>query len=121
MITDLRELQTTIEDLKQEVAKATDPDREVYLGKKGKFSELAQCLKTLLPENRKDAGKMLNELKLWLNEQLPLTTTLLPLTPQIDLTVPGAHLHTGHIHPMSQAINEITHIFEKIGFTRVRY
>lgn len=27
----------------------------------------------------------------------------------------------GHVHPISQAMNEITHIFEKIGFTRVRY
>lgn len=93
-----------------------------YLGGKGKFKDLTNCLKTLLPEVRKDAGKMLNELKVWLNEQMPNVSASSQQTLTVaDPTIPGVDLHTGHIHPISQAMHEITEIFERIGFTRSRY
>src|SRR3989339_621794 len=38
-----------------------------------------------------------------------------------DLTLPGAELSNGHLHLMTKAIREITEIFERIGFNRVRY
>jgi phenylalanyl-tRNA synthetase alpha chain len=39
----------------------------------------------------------------------------------VDLTMPGTPPKVGHVHPISQAMNEITGIFERVGFTRVRY
>jgi phenylalanyl-tRNA synthetase alpha chain len=35
--------------------------------------------------------------------------------------MPGERRTRGHLHPVSQAMEEITSIFERIGFTRVRY
>lgn len=124
MILTIHDLHEGIEQLKLVVA--SDPDqletkRERYLGKKGKFNELAGCLKTLLPENRKEAGKLLNELKAWLSEQLPAPVTASKQTGFSDPTLPGLDLHVGHLHPISHAIQEITEIFGRIGFTRVRY
>ena len=37
------------------------------------------------------------------------------------MTAPGKSPSLGHLHPISQAIEEVTRIFEHIGFTRVRY
>src|SRR5258708_3821842 len=125
MVLDLRDLTSAIQALKDEFASDSRPSEQkysTYLGKKGKFNELVGALKTLLPENRKDAGKMLNELKAWLNEKLPemmasKTEGKLPEDP----TIPGIDLHVGHVHPVTHAMHEITQIFERIGFTRVRY
>ncbi len=125
MITRLPELEVAISVLKRDVEEdKTNPSqkREKYLGKKGKFNDLAQALKTLLPENRKDAGKILNELKKWLNEKMPETENASkPLVAGQDPTLPGKDLGVGHLHPMTHAIGEISNIFERIGFTRVRY
>lgn len=124
MISRLPELAQAIAQLKEDLSKdasSTPEKREEYLGKKGKFNEVAQSLKTLLPENRKDAGKMLNELKEWLNEQLPSQQHPTSASHASDPTLPGLDLGIGHIHPISHAMHEITQIFEKIGFTRVRY
>ncbi len=90
-----------------------------YLGKKGQFNELAKNLRELAPEDRPQAGQLLNALKLYLETELSsLTTTS---TEKIDLTLPGIKPQVGHFHPVTHAIQEITQIFERIGFTRVRY
>lgn len=38
-----------------------------------------------------------------------------------DVTEPGTRPAEGHLHIMTQAIREVTSIFERIGFTRTRY
>ena len=40
---------------------------------------------------------------------------------QFDYTKPGIKPKIGNLHLITLAINEITEIFEKIGFTRVRH
>ena len=40
---------------------------------------------------------------------------------KIDVTNPGIKPPLGHLHLITQAIAEITDIFERIGFSRVRY
>ena len=39
----------------------------------------------------------------------------------LDITLPGIRPPQGHLHPVTSAIEEISSIFEKIGFIRVRY
>lgn len=117
MISNIPELTAAIETLKNEF----DPNTN-YFGNGGKFKELSNSLKTLLPEVRPQAGKMLNELKVWLQEKLPQTATASEQSAvQEDTTIPGFDLHVGHIHPISQAMEEISSIFERIGFIRARY
>lgn len=125
MISNLHQLSDAIASFKQAFdadTSAPETKRELYLGKKGKFNELASAIKTVLPESRKDAGKMLNALKQELLATLPIVLE----TQQVgetfeDPTIPGTPLPEGHLHPMTYAIAEITSIFERIGFTRVRY
>lgn len=125
MITNYHELKNAISDLKEKFEQdkaSTLEKRDAYLGKNGHFNKLAQALKTMLPENRKEAGKLLNELKAWMTERLPHEVAdKSTQTFDADPTLPGLNLGVGHMHPITHAIDEITHIFEKIGFCRARY
>lgn len=94
--------------------------RAHYFGKKsGTFTQLAQQLRELSPEEKKQAGQDLNQLKAAIEAALDST----PSTeqPWLDPTLPGTPQPVGRNHPLTQAIREITEIFERIGFTRVRY
>jgi phenylalanyl-tRNA synthetase alpha chain len=121
----LTELQTTIDTLKSEFAADAGSADELqikYLGKKGRFNQLAQAIRDIPPEERKLAGQLLNEVKVYLETAiLERESAGAGATAQIDLTAPGIKPKIGHLHPISQAMEEITHIFEGIGFTRVRY
>lgn len=92
-----------------------------YLGKKGFFNELAKSLKDIDPSQRKLAGQALNEFKQYLESALAEQTSSGSEPRAVDLTMPGSKPNVGHMHPISQAMEEITSIFERVGFTRVRY
>lgn len=117
------QLQTAIEQIKKQLETDTALDGEQvrikYLGKKGLFNDVAKLIKDV--DDKKAAGQMLNELKQFLEEKI-LRLTSYNLHPEWqDLTIPGVRPKVGHMHPVSQAMEEITRIFEQIGFTRVRY
>lgn len=120
-------LKKSIRDLKTQFdAESKDNLSELktkYLGKKGLLNELMKGLKDIPREMKPLAGKLLNELKQNLEQQFELLQTGKAQTSsqKIDLTMPGIKPEIGHMHPVSQAMEEITHIFERIGFTRVRY
>ena len=123
-IISLAELTTKVHDLRasfkadQSIA---GPDLSAkYLGKKGLFNQLAHYLKNLPATERGPAGRLLNQLKTELAQKITQSHRLRP-SAVIDLTIPGLAPKVGHLHPISQAIEEITDIFAKIGFTRVRY
>ena len=121
---DLKKLATELEQKFH--LEAADQDlartlRTKYLGKKGLFNQLAKSIKELPSQDRKKAGQVLNQLKLKLEEGLASSTSHQTSVKKLDLTMPGIKPKVGHVHPISQAINQITGIFEKIGFTRVHY
>lgn len=114
-------------DLKQVLSNFTKDDelsptdlKTKYIGKKGSLRLLGQKLKTLTPEDRAKAGTLLNQVISDFNQILEQKHTQVAVKP-IDLTIPGQKQAIGHIHPISQAIEEISQIFERIGFIRVRY
>lgn len=95
-----------------------------YFGRQGQINQLLKDIPKLDPEQKKKIGRLANELKTALEQSLTAKTQQLsasPLTAWFDPTAPGKSLPLGHLHPLSQAIEEITRIFEHIGFTRVRY
>lgn len=117
------QLQTAIEQIKSQLETDTALDGEQvrikYLGKKGLFNDVAKLIKDA--EDKKIAGQMLNELKLHLEQSIEKQITNNQQLAWQDLTIPGIKPNVGHMHPVSQAMEEITRIFEQIGFTRVRY
>lgn len=117
-----KQIAAIIDSLATEKNSVTDV-RAKYLGKKGSFNTLAKVLPELDPNDRKQAGQLLNALRQELEERVATLEkgSGTSSTKWVDLTMPGIKPKTGHIHPVSQAMAEITKIFERVGFTRVRY
>lgn len=124
-------METSLSQLQQQIAaidsqlshdQELDPQQlwTKYLGKKGAFNELSKQIKHVAPADRKAAGQLLNEFKTSLQTKLGKLDQAQTVA-WVDLTTPGIQPAQGHLHPISQAIEEISGIFEKIGFTRVRY
>ena len=120
----IAELQQQIDLLKTQLVSETASSglRSKYLGKKGHFNQIAQVLTQIDPAERRQAGIILNRFKTFLEESIGQHETTQPKTTDwVDLTAPGIKPDIGHLHPISRAMDEITRIFERIGFTRVRY
>lgn len=116
------DLQQKIDELKSELTKQEQSNelKTKYLGKKGYFNQLAKLISEIQPQEKKEAGQLLNEFKNYLENNFSQSDKKTKST-HFDFTLPGSKSAVGHLHPISQAMAEITNIFEKVGFTRVRY
>lgn len=120
-----QKLDEVVNNLVEALSKATSSQevealKTEYLGKKGSFTTLSKQIKDV--EDKKEAGQLLNKVKNKLESLLEKAAANVTRTQTwTDLTIPGNKPKVGHMHPVSQAMEEITHIFEQIGFTRVRY
>lgn len=95
--------------------------RVKYLGKRGLVNQLMQTLPKLENQSRGEAGRVLNKLKLEIEASLEqLVSKQNNSNKWFDVTQP-TEFHLGNLHPISQAVDEITRIFNSLGFTRVRY
>lgn len=100
--------------------------RVQFLGKKGELAKIIKGLPKLAPENRSSIGRLTNEIKRTIEETLErqlqqLKTHSTQESGYIDVTNPGIKPAQGHLHLITQAIEEISSIFERIGFVRRRY
>lgn len=99
------------------------------LGRKGKLAELMQVLPSLSVEEKRAVGPKANEVKLGLEGAWEAAVARLQAKSaaeagekeRIDISLPGAHQHRGHLHLTTQAIEEICDIFSKLGFSRARH
>lgn len=123
----LSQLETQIQEVEQQL-KSDLKSVEVaslqtkYLGKKGVFNETAKAMREIAPVDKKQAGMLLNKLKSKIETELEKAQKAKTASKKhYDVTIPGSKQTVGHMHPVSQAMEEITQIFERIGFTRARY
>lgn len=95
------------------------------LGRNGLVNQTLSTISQLEPSQRAKFGKKINLVKFNISKKLQAKKAQLKKTSRksqwLDPTLPGKKPKTGHLHPITQAIEEITQIFKKIGFTRVRY
>ena len=96
-----------------------------YLSRKGELNSIKRNLKDLSDEDKRIVGAFANEIannletsakekydyfyKQELNQKLKKEC--------IDVTLPGNYVEMGHIHPITETINEITNIFHSLGFS----
>ncbi len=97
-----------------------------FLGRNGEVTLLLKDIAKLPVEKRPEAGRLANEVKTIIEETIKQKTESLSKTysakrKTIDVTEPGIRPPLGHLHLVTQAIEEITEIFKRIGFVRVRY
>jgi phenylalanyl-tRNA synthetase alpha chain len=95
-----------------------------YLGTKGLVKSLMGEMKNVLPEDKKEAGRLLNEFKLFVENQFQLlleqygseSNSKGSKSDDIDLSLPGVELPLGSRHPISIIRDRMVEIFERLGF-----
>jgi len=94
--------------------------RMKYISKKGEISELFEELKKVSSEQKKNVGKVLNQLKQTAESKLAELTEKLESAPvtteEIDLTLPPIANEIGNLHPLSLTRYRIIESFERLGF-----
>jgi len=92
-----------------------------FLVKKSEMMELFNIIKDLAGEDRKEAGRILNEAKKIIEEKFQIHQDNLVNEPEKrndeDLTLPPLYSNKGSRHPISVIKNRIIEIFSRIGFT----
>ncbi|PIZ64160.1 phenylalanine--tRNA ligase subunit alpha [Candidatus Roizmanbacteria bacterium CG_4_10_14_0_2_um_filter_39_13] len=96
-----------------------------YLGKNGILNESLKSMKDLDPEARKVLGQEVNKIKGEIVESISIAKKkLLSMVDEnnaVDVTLPGKKYESGSLHLVTYAIEEISAIFERIGFIRMSY
>ncbi len=95
-----------------------------FLGKKGELTQVLKSLGILDEEMRRKVGQIANEIKEFLQQEIQEKKQYFQNQFQqkklreetIDITLPGRKPPRGHVHPITQIISEITHIFKRMGF-----
>src|SRR5688572_32017826 len=116
-----------IKDILKEVTEFVAPDKQAlenfrlkYISKKGAISELFEELKQIPAEQKKQAGKILNELKqaaeAKFSELGQSLESSAEVSAEIDLTLPPVPNKVGNLHPLVQTRYRIIEIFERLGF-----
>ncbi|MBM4307470.1 MAG: phenylalanine--tRNA ligase subunit alpha [Deltaproteobacteria bacterium] len=94
------------------------------LGRKGSLTQLLKRLGTMPEVERKEIGRRANEIKEYLGAKIE--SSLLEIQERerreslakerIDVTLPGRRRVIGTRHPLTQTLDEIIHIFSRLGF-----
>lgn len=100
--------------------------RMLLLGPKSDLGKLTKQIRQIPESDRGNVGVVVNEVKESIEHAIAShASTHQPINTShdtwFDVTAPGIRPPEGHLHIVSQAITEITRIFERIGFTRVRH
>ena len=118
----IEELISEVDRFKAESKDQLEQFRIRFLSKKGHLADLFAEMKNVVPEERKNFGLKVNELKNKAEEKLSFFGELFiesegTSDKSIDLTLPGEPIQTGSRHPVSIIRNRIVEIFGKIGYT----
>src|SRR3989338_8316221 len=90
--------------------------RTKYLGRKGIIAQLTAVIPTLPQQERGAFGQQANSLKAKLlslieEKQASITGGVQTQKETVDITMPGIAQELGHLHPITQIINEACDIF----------
>ena len=130
---DLKSLKQKISKLKSDSSESITLSRDKesldktyksYLGKSGQVNLLLKSLGDLPNENRREAGKLLNDLKSDIENLYKTKTSeiskaaneLKLANQKIDVGLPSVYHEDGSVHPVTKTIDEISSFFESIGF-----
>lgn len=124
----MEKLLQQVENLKEEIKKFLSEEKDMaeafrikFIGSNGSVKSLMGEMKNIAPENKREMGKALNNLKLFAEnkyEELKNSTggEKSPNENEIDLSLPGDVLPLGSRHPISIVKNKIISIFQRLGF-----
>ena len=121
MLDKINHLKAEIESLKASKADEIEALRIKYLSKKGEISQLFNDFRNVAAEQKKEIGKLLNELKEQALTKINDLKNELGNEEQdanlIDLSRTSYPIELGTRHPISLVKNEICEIFGRLGFS----
>jgi phenylalanyl-tRNA synthetase alpha chain len=105
-------------------ARGLEAWRVHYLGKKSPLTQILRGLASLSIEERKAVGAAANQLKALLESSATDKENALHERKlsqavgeeSVDISLPGRPLAVGHVHPITQTIEEMCDIFVSMGF-----
>lgn len=121
-------LTQAINDINQSTDEGALKDIRIrYLGKKGELTAILRGMGQLSPQDRPRIGKLANEVREEVEEQLRNRLARLQAglrsaqlaRERIDVTLPGTPVVQGHHHPLLLVLDEMIRIFVGMGFTVV--
>ena len=115
--------QAVAQIMSAESASELEQIRVDYFGRNGKFTMLVKGIKNAKPEEKKQIGQTINEAKKSIEELLKNQKNTFKETARewFDPTIPGKKPQIGHVHLITKTIDDISRIFGRIGFERVKY
>ena len=97
--------------------------RILFLGRKGLITGLFNELSTLSPDDRRAAGKAVNDLKQKIHTAIADRKKKMTQEPaskaSIDVTLPGNTYPAGRYHPLTTVLRQIKDAFYRMGFSVV--
>ena len=113
-------------DLRREMSMKDLTNLQIrYLGRKGEVTQLLRSIKNMAGEQKKDFGRLANELKMEIEEQFTVAgNRIKELTGKkketpFDPTLPGTPYHPGGLHPVTQMTRLIQQTFSRMNFELV--
>ena len=113
-----------------EIEKATDLKsleavKNEYLSRNSEFNNLKKGMKDLTPEQKPVIGALINKVSNTLNSLIEAKKDVFYkkelneklLKEKIDVTLDGEYVPLGHVHPLTQTVNEIVDIFQNLGIS----
>jgi len=126
---DIRSIREELEKSLKEVRtlKELEALRVRFLGRKGLIQQGFKQLKRLSPEEKRQFGKELNDLRREVEEKIASLKEKILIEEKkrqiererIDVTLPGTQLSWGSVHILRKAKEELEYIARKLGFTIV--
>ncbi|MBI2963429.1 MAG: phenylalanine--tRNA ligase subunit alpha [Deltaproteobacteria bacterium] len=117
--------QAALADLERcEDEAALDQTRLRYLGRKGELTAVLRGMREVAAAERPAMGELANAVKTAVEERLGALRRRLADARQakslaeerLDVTLPGIRSAHGHLHPLTQVLDQITSIFAEMGF-----
>lgn len=91
-----------------------------FMGRKGELTKILRGMSTLSVDERKEIGKLANEIKKDLTEKILKIKDIVSNTEEdgnyVDVTLPGRKIESGHLHPLTILQNELEELFTEMGF-----
>ena len=120
MLDRIEQLKTEVSNVIVNNSQELEQFRLKYLSRKGIISDLFEEFKNVDKSQKGLVGKKLNELKNlaqnYFDEKKQEIDEVKKTTDIIDYTLPGRTYNLGSKHLITQALEDISRIFEKIGF-----
>ncbi len=108
-----------------ESEEAIEGVRVRYLGRKGEITAVVRQMRDVSPADRPTMGAFLNvikdEIELRISQALKAARAAdrsrRAASELIDVTIPGRRPELGHLHPVTQVMDELIEVFRSLGFS----